>query len=236
MSVTEQAARSAHLAWCALIALHLARQDGHIHSESQENLFLVRWLAGAEKQRRFSRDVAADISWLLKQGRLYGVNARLRSKLEFLWRAGSGDILEQTDMFRLTWALDTLKGYSWGYHVLSDTEWSGRRRIRLSPDVNALSILQSSLARAFADDGSLLHPVRVKVNGNAAALEALLSSCGWRLQQTDDGEHSLLAGAAESEVVSRVALVYPQHTVPVDDISWHGRTVADRLVCDGLAA
>lgn len=205
MSVTEQAARSAHLAWCALIALHLARQDGHIHSESQENLFLVRWLAGAEKQRRFSREVATDISWLLKQGRQSGLNARLRRKLEFLWRASSGDILEQTDMFRLSWGLDTLKGYSWGYHVLSDTEWSGRRRIRLSPDVNAVSLLQSSLERAFANDGSQLHPVRVKVNGNAAALEALLTSCGWRLQQTDDGEHCLLAGPTEAGEVSRVA-------------------------------
>lgn len=164
--------------------------------ESQENLFLVRWLAGAEKQRRFSRDVATDIRWLLNQGRLSGLNARLRSKLEFLWRAGSGDILTQTDLFRLSWGLDTLKGYKWGYHVLSDSEWSGRRRMRLSPDVNAVSLLQSSLERAFADDGSQLHPVRVKVNGNVAALEALLTSCGWRLQQTDGGRHWLLAGAA----------------------------------------
>ncbi|EDQ9689815.1 DUF2913 family protein [Salmonella enterica subsp. enterica] len=205
MSVTEQAARSAHLAWCALIALHLARQDGHIHSESRENLFLVRWLAGAEKQRRFSCEVARDITWLLKQGRQSGLNARLRSKLEFFWRAGSGDILAQTDMFRLTWGLDTLKGYRWGYYVLSDTEWAGRRRMRPGPDVNAVSLLQSSLARAFADDGSQLHPVRVRVNGNIAALEALLSSCGWRLQQADDGEHSLLAGTTEAGEVSRVA-------------------------------
>ncbi|MEB6855242.1 DUF2913 family protein [Escherichia coli] len=205
MSVSEQAARSAHLAWCALIALHLARQEGHIHSESRENLFLVRWLAGAEKQRRFSRDVATDISWLLKQGCLYGVNARLRSKLDYLWRAGSGDILGQTDMFRLTWGLDALKGYRWGYYVLYDSEWSGRHRMRLSPDVNAVSLLQSSLERAFADDGSQLHSVRVKVNGNAAALEALLNSSGWRLQQTDDGEHCLLAGPTEAGEVSRVA-------------------------------
>ncbi|EBC6662846.1 DUF2913 family protein [Salmonella enterica] len=205
LSVTEQAARSAHLAWCTLIALHLARLDDHIQSESQENLFLVRWLAGAEKQRRFSRDVAADIRWLLKQGRLSGLNARLRSKLEFLWRAGSGDILAQTDLFRLTWGLDTLKGYRWGYYVLSDTEWSGRRRKRLSPDVNAVSLLQSSLERAFADDGSQLHPVRVRGNSNVAALEALLSSCGWRLHQADDGEHCLLADTTEAGEVSRVA-------------------------------
>lgn len=94
----------------------------------RKTFFLVRWLAGAEKQRRFSREVARDISWLLNQGRLSGMNARLHSKLEFIWRAGSGDILAQTDMFRLSWGLETLKGYKWGYYVLSDSEWSGRRR------------------------------------------------------------------------------------------------------------
>ncbi|EII9632054.1 DUF2913 family protein [Salmonella enterica] len=84
MSVTEQAARTTHLTWCAL---HPACQDNHINSESRENFFPGRWLAGAEKQGRFSRDVASDIRWLLKQDSQYGVNARLRSKLTFLWRA-----------------------------------------------------------------------------------------------------------------------------------------------------
>ena len=110
----------------------------------------------------------------------------------------------QTDMFRLTRRLDTLKGYRWNYYVLSDSEWSGRCRMRLSPDVNAVSLLQASLKQAFADDGSQLHPVRVKVNGNAAALEVLLASCGWQLQQADDGEHLLLSGPAETGEVSRV--------------------------------
>ncbi|EAU3389206.1 hypothetical protein NF324_004182 [Salmonella enterica] len=56
MSVSEQAARSAHLAWCALIALHLARQDGHVHSESQETCFwYAGWPArqGSLKKRRY---------------------------------------------------------------------------------------------------------------------------------------------------------------------------------------
>ena len=57
--------KAADLAWSALVALALARQDGVMQSASQENLFLVRWLATAQKQRRFSRDVAPDIAWLL---------------------------------------------------------------------------------------------------------------------------------------------------------------------------
>ncbi|SSM99312.1 integrase [Klebsiella pneumoniae] len=72
-----QSGKSAHLAWCALVALALARQNGDVVSPAQENLFLTRWLATALRQRRFSRDVASDIEWLLKQGRQLGVNAQL---------------------------------------------------------------------------------------------------------------------------------------------------------------
>lgn len=60
MTLTE---KSGHLAWCALTALALARQDDGALSPAQESLFLTRWLATALKQRRFSRDVAPDIEW-----------------------------------------------------------------------------------------------------------------------------------------------------------------------------
>ncbi len=66
MAMTE---RTGHLAWCALVALALARKNGDVLSPVQENLFLTRWLAAALKQRRFSRDVTPDIEWMLKQGR-----------------------------------------------------------------------------------------------------------------------------------------------------------------------
>lgn len=42
MTLTE---KSGHLAWCALVALALARQEGGVLSPAQENLFLTRWLA-----------------------------------------------------------------------------------------------------------------------------------------------------------------------------------------------
>ena len=60
--------KSGHLAWCALTAVALARHDGTVCSAAQENLFLTRLLASALKQRRFSREVAPEIEWLLKQG------------------------------------------------------------------------------------------------------------------------------------------------------------------------
>ncbi|HCM8928531.1 TPA: DUF2913 family protein, partial [Salmonella enterica subsp. enterica serovar Paratyphi B] len=89
MTLTE---KSGHLAWCALVALALVRQDGGALSPAQENLFLTRWLATALKQRRFSREVTPDIEWLLKQGRQMGVSAKLASKLDYLWRSCTGEL------------------------------------------------------------------------------------------------------------------------------------------------
>lgn len=137
MTLTE---KSGHLAWCALVALALARQDGGVLSPAQENLFLTRWLATALKQRRFSRDVAPDIEWLLKQGRQLGVSAKLASKLNYLWRSCTGELSEQNDLFRLTYALETAKDMSWNYRLLSDREWSGRYAVALNAGVNGIYI------------------------------------------------------------------------------------------------
>ncbi len=67
----------------------------------------------AERQRRFSRDVASDIRWMLQQGRSLGVRAQLAKKLDYIWRSTTGNILEQTELFRLTWGLETAKNQQW---------------------------------------------------------------------------------------------------------------------------
>ncbi len=135
MTLTE---KSGHLAWCALAALALGRQNGNVLSPAQENVFLTRWLATALKQWRFSRDVTPDIEWLLKQGLQLSVSAKLVSKLNYLWRSCSGELSEQNDLFRLTYALETAKDMSWNYHLLSDREWSGRYAVALNASVNGI--------------------------------------------------------------------------------------------------
>jgi Protein of unknown function (DUF2913) len=104
------------------VALALARQSGDVLSPAQENLFLTRWLATALKQRRFPREINQDIDWLLKQGRQLGVSAKLASKLNYLWRSCTGELSEQNDLFRLTYALETAKDMHWNYRLLSDRE------------------------------------------------------------------------------------------------------------------
>lgn len=179
--------KSGHLAWCALTALALARQDGTIRSAAQEDIFLTRWLATALKQHRFSRDVAPDIEWLLKQGRQYGAGAKLANKLDYLWRSCTGTLSEQNDLFRLTYALETAKDMGWMYRVLNDREWSGRHAVSLNRTVNGIYLSKSSLNTAFNDAGQHQEPLIARLTGNVGGLAQMFINCGalWVIKAED---------------------------------------------------
>jgi len=174
--------QSGHMAWCGLVALHLARQDNLVISDAQANLFLTRWLSAAQKQRRFPRAVAQDMEWLLKQGRKLGVNAGLPEKLGYLWRSCSGPLSEQNDLFRLTFALETAKTLHWGRQLLREREWSGRHAVALNPLANSIYMLRASLDLAFDKDGRQITPLMIKLTGCVADFLALLERCGWSAQ------------------------------------------------------
>lgn len=174
------ATQTAHMAWCALIALHTARQDGKVQSETQENIFIIRWLAEAKRTRRFSRDTARDIDWLLKQGRTLGLQAKMPFKLDFLWKATTGSLEEQSDLYRLSHGLDMAREYMWVYQVLSDEHWQGRKRLTLNSGVNSIYILKTSLYAAFDEAGKQQAPVRARITGNVSGFQALLENCGWQ--------------------------------------------------------
>lgn len=169
-----------------LVALALARQNGNVLSPAQENLFLTRWLATALKQRRFSRDVAPDIEWLLKQGRQLGVGAKLSSKLNYLWCSCIGELSGQNDLFRLTYATETVKDMRWNYHLLSDREWSGRYAVALNAGVNSVYLSRSNLDVAFDDDGHQVNPLMAQLTGNVAGVIKLLNRCGWQAVSAHD--------------------------------------------------
>ncbi|WP_108429654.1 DUF2913 family protein [Klebsiella aerogenes] len=193
MTLTE---KSGHLAWCALVALALTRQDGGFLSPAQENLFLTRWLATALKQRRFSREVTSDIEWLLKQGRQLGVSAKLANKLNYLWRSCTGELTEQNDLFRLTYALETAKDMHWNYRLLSDREWSGRNAVTLSAGVNGIFLSRTNLDVVFDDSGRQIYPLIARLTGNVAGVTKLFNRCGWQAEPDASLPHqySLMAG------------------------------------------
>jgi hypothetical protein len=109
--------------------------------------------------------VAPDIEWLLKQGRQLGVSAKLASKLNYLWRSCTGELSEQNDLFRLTYALETAKDMSWNYRLLSDRECSGRYAVALNAGVNGIYLSRTNLDAAFDDDGRQISPLLTRLTG-----------------------------------------------------------------------
>jgi len=168
-----------HLAWCGLIALNLARRAGTVSSSAQENLFLCRWLATAEKKRLFRRELANDIRWLLKEGREKGLRADLPGKLEYLWRASSGDLLEQNDLFRLQHIIHAISLTGINYGILTESEWEGRRAVKLSPKVPGLFIRKFDLDKGFDEKGAQVNVLGVRITAEISAVDSLLSRAGW---------------------------------------------------------
>ncbi|WP_306301163.1 DUF2913 family protein, partial [Type-E symbiont of Plautia stali] len=176
-----------HLAWCGLIALNMARQAGAVSSAAQENLFLCRWLATAEKKRLFRRELANDIRWLLREGREKGLRADLPGKLEYLWRASSGDLLAQNDLFRLQHVMHAITLTGINYGVLTESDWEGRQALKMNPNIPAVFLRKSDLETGFDEQGSLIKPLATRITAELSAVDALLSRAGWK-RKADVGD------------------------------------------------
>ncbi|MGN8010300.1 DUF2913 family protein [Enterobacter sp. 22325] len=101
----------AHFAWCALVALYTAQQDGQALSPLSTHAF--RWLTVAYKQKRFSRAIAFDVEGLLTLGRNKGLAADLFNRLEYLLVSCTGPVNAQSDLYRLTYVIEQLKSEGW---------------------------------------------------------------------------------------------------------------------------
>lgn len=156
----------AHFAWCALVCLRLAQQDGQALSPLTIHTFLVRWLADVQKQRRFPRSVAPDIDSLLRLGRQKGSAAGLLKRLEYLHQSCTEPLAQQSDLFRLTHAIEHLKSQGWVNAVVSDEEWEPWALYTEYADVSALLVRKSELQRHFTEEGKQSAPVDFIVVGD----------------------------------------------------------------------
>lgn len=174
-----------HLAFCALAALALERQSGGASTPYAETLFLIRWLATAQKQKRFPKSVPIDIRWLLERARKHGAAAKLRQLLEYLWNSCSGNITEQSDLFRLTYATETLKQQGWDSAVMNSREW--REDVLPATGVaNGFYVEKTALNAAYNNDGRHCRPVDLRVLGDVQALVDVLHQYAieTRIQET----------------------------------------------------
>lgn len=164
----------AHFAWCALVSLRLAQQDGQALSSLAIHAFLIRWLADAQKRRRFPRSVAADIDSLLRLGRLKGAAAGLQLRLEHLWQSCTAPVTEQSELFRLTHAIEYLRSQGWVNAVVTDEEWGPGGLYAEYAGGSALLVRKSELQKNFTDKGQQSGAVEFVVVGDVVAVGDVL--------------------------------------------------------------
>ncbi|MGL5424630.1 MAG: DUF2913 family protein [Serratia fonticola] len=174
----------ARLAWCALVALRLAQQEGRAQSELQQHLFLMQWLTTVQKQKRFPKSVAPDVSWLLALGKKYGFAAKLPDKLDYLYRSTSGVLAQQSDMFRMTYCLETLKTMGWRNDLVTEKEWA--QGFKANARTNTIYIIKTLLEKSYSDAGELLTPMALCFSGDISAVPELLEQCHLPYQRTPD--------------------------------------------------
>ncbi|MGF7540224.1 DUF2913 family protein [Providencia rettgeri] len=164
------------LAFAALVALKLAQWDGKAARNAQsENLFLLRWLQTALKQKRFHRCVVHDFEWLIHLGQQRLMTSKLKFRLEYLWRSCCCDIASQSDLFRLTYAIELLKDLGWDSVVLSEDRW--QKLIAKKPIVTAIPtfyVMQSALTVGFSDEGKQINSVDFWVQGDKAQFSEVI--------------------------------------------------------------
>lgn len=106
---TRPTSELAHLAWCLLTSVRLAQKEGKAQSSLEQHVFVMQWLLTAQKRKLFPKSVAPDIMWLLAQGKKYGFGANLLKKVEYIYRSSAGELAAQSDLFRFTYFVETLK-------------------------------------------------------------------------------------------------------------------------------
>ncbi|MEG6138934.1 DUF2913 family protein [Enterobacter kobei] len=174
----------AHLAWCIIVAVRLAGREGKICSPLQEHLFVMQWLATAIRRKLFSRTLAPDLAWLQAQGKQYGVNARLVSKIEYIWLSSSGEFTRQSTLFRFTCMIDTLRTMGWRDYLLTEKDWnSGWTAKGLVPTIYTP---RERLHACFSESGELLQPLPLRFTGDAEGVFPLLAQCRLQTERLPD--------------------------------------------------
>lgn len=176
----------AHLAWCLLVAVKLSQKQGKIRTDLQIHMFIMQWLTTAQKRKLFPRSVAQDILWLIHEGKRYGFSAKLHRKLEYIWRASSGEMLKQSVLFRFTFFIETLKTMDWRDFLLSPQEWHSYHRESVT--ANAVYTPKAELHPAFSDGGELIKPLEIRFTGDISGVFPLLEQCHLRAEQRPDEE------------------------------------------------
>ncbi|WP_354665702.1 DUF2913 family protein, partial [Escherichia coli] len=76
----------------------------------------------------------------------------------------------QSDLYRLTYAIEQLKSQDWVTAPVSDGDWDNEALlVQEYSDTDALLVRKSALTSGFSDEGKLVAPVEFLVTGNLSA-------------------------------------------------------------------
>ena len=170
------------------MALGIARREGKATLPGSEALFLQRWLATAQKQKRFPKSTADDLAWLIQYARMPGASGRVRTQLERLWLTGSRHAGE-TDLHRLTRATETLKAAGWDNAVVGERDWKTGAADNLRC-AGGFYVARQALNSGFSAAGKLVCPVAIRVRGDAEVFIRTMAAHGLAVTVADlaDGQ------------------------------------------------
>ena len=192
----------AHLAWCIIIAVKLARKEGKSLTSLQTHMFIMQWLSTAQKRKLFPKSLAPDIIWLQAQGKQKGPAARLYSKVEYIWLASSGELASQSTLFRFTCMIDTLRTIGWKDYLLSDADWENHWMA--GTEAPAIYTKKSQLHCSFTESGQLIGPLEVRLSGKPDGIFPLLKQCSLTVEKPpSELEYTVLCIQAEAEMQKR---------------------------------
>ncbi|EAA9928497.1 DUF2913 family protein [Salmonella enterica] len=189
----------AHLAWCIIVAVKLARKEGKSLTPLQTHMFIMQWLSTAQKRKVFPKFLAPDIIWLQEQGKLKGPSARLYSKVEYIWLASSGELASQSTLFRFTCMIDTIRSMGWKDFLLSDADWENNWMA--GTEVSAIYTQKSQLHSSFTQSGQLIVPLEVRITGNPDGIFPLLEQCNLKSEKPQLGfEYTVLLIQSDANI------------------------------------
>lgn len=117
--------------------------------------------------------------WFWRQAQREG-----QLSVPFVYRSCTGVLKDQTDLFRLTYALEVVKATGWKYLLLSDKLW--KEAAGLSQAAAAVYIQQSQLDACFNDAGHQIVPLEICFVGHAVALVNVFAECELTLLLRDE--------------------------------------------------
>jgi len=115
--------------------------------------------------------------------------------VEYLWTSCTEPVSAQSDLYRLTYAIEQLKSQGWGNAVVSDDEWDYGLLAEEYRGTDALLVKKTGLTRGFSDEGKLLAPVEFIATGDCSACMAVFLAHALPVAMPEPGRIALNASS-----------------------------------------